>query len=93
MSEQAHLAMSPSITNPNWHDGRTRSAGVSVDDVSITVTRSVKVWRSSYKTNMLLMSIPIDVAELAGIKDGDMLLIRANAEGQMTIVKADAITG
>jgi len=83
--------MSSSVTDPN---GRTRSAGVTVDavdDVSITVTRSVKVWRSSYKTNMLLMSIPIDVAELTGIKDGDMLLIKANAEGQMMIVKADAI--
>jgi hypothetical protein len=60
---------------------------------SITVTRSAAVWQGNSRDRALVMSIPVDVAELAGIKAGDRMLVTGSVDGTLRVVVADRIGG
>ena len=62
---------------------------LSVD--SVTVTRTAKVWRNDPKRGSMVMALPKDVVELVGLKSGDAVIVTGNADGTMTIVRADSI--
>jgi hypothetical protein len=73
----------------------TDSVTVTATGIEIKpVTRSAKVWHNSKgkgreNVRNLVMSLPADVAEIAGYRAGDAVLVTGTVEGRITVVKAD----